>query len=336
MPLDKFELLDLTFLGENNEELPVSFWKHFPEYDKTVEGLVKSHTNWLNKFNFDFLKFSPHGRFSVVDFGCRVGPYDPETGSRSCRECRIKRLDDWEEIAAVDGTDGEFGKQLKALEKTARIIGNKTPIFMTVFSPFMTASKMDPRIINHIQQNGELIYEGLKEIYATTLDYTEAALEQGAMGIFLATQHFSTQTLDSQALKRFEYDFLKKLLLSISRKAQYVILHLHGSNPAFEYALKLLFETRIKKAGINWHDRTTSPSMAEAAKKFAGGLIGGVDGSILKNNNKDEIEMHLNELFTENFPRNQVIIAGGCVLPLSVTDEAIKSALSIAKNYKIS
>ncbi|MFX0185289.1 MAG: uroporphyrinogen decarboxylase family protein, partial [Candidatus Hodarchaeota archaeon] len=147
--LDRFSLIKATFNHERTEKVPYSLWKHFVEADKTPEGLAQAQHDFQKKFDSDIMKISPHGSYCVVDFGGILGEYSPVSGSRICERTPILSLSDWETIEPVDPNEGEFGAQIKAVELIYQQVENEVPTMMTIFSPFMVASKLDPAILEH-------------------------------------------------------------------------------------------------------------------------------------------------------------------------------------------
>jgi len=95
--MDNLEILLDTFKGQNSDQTLYSLWKHFPYDDRDPEKLAQTHVRFYNRHGFDLMKISPHGRYPVVDFGCKVDEeYDPITGSTRCKECTMKTPQDWE------------------------------------------------------------------------------------------------------------------------------------------------------------------------------------------------------------------------------------------------
>ena len=145
--MDKFDLIKKALKAEPTEKVPYAIWKHFPEFDKGSEGLLKAQMEFQNKFDSDIMKISISGRAFATDFGAELGGYDPDSGSRICVKYPIEGLEDWENIKKVDANGGEFGNQIKAMKLIHREVDGKVPTMMTVFSPFMVASQIDPNVI---------------------------------------------------------------------------------------------------------------------------------------------------------------------------------------------
>ena len=319
--MDKLDLLLDTFKGINSDYPLFSLWKHFPNIDRDPQQLAKTHVDFYNKYDFDLMKISPHGRFPVVDYGCTVGAdYDPITGSTCCEDCCIKSIQDWQSLEPLNVSEGELGKQIE----TVKLIHKKLeflPKMMTVFSPLMVASKMDPNLVTNIREHPDIIIDSMFILLQDIIEYAEASKDAGAEGIFLASQHFRKTDLSFEEVQRFEINFLDKFLSRISKKVDFTVIHVHGEDIKFKEAAD-----KLQVDALNWHDRLTWPSLAEAAEVFPKGLLAGIDETkSLVNGKPEEIQNNILDAFQQsmNFD-NRIVIAPGCVIPITVPEKNIE------------
>ncbi|MHA2319826.1 MAG: uroporphyrinogen decarboxylase family protein [Candidatus Hodarchaeales archaeon] len=314
---DKYSILKAIMNQESTEKVPYSVWKHFTEADRTAEGLAEAQIKFQKEFDPIFLKVAPHGSYCVVDFGGILGGYRPVSGSRICERTPILSLDDWETLEPVDPNEGEFGEQIKAVKLINHEIEGSVPSVMTIFSPFMVASKLDPNLLENIAQDRKLLSDQLKMLTKLTIEFSQASMDAGADGLFLATQHFNSG-LTPDDLQEFEYQHMESILISSQKKAFFNILHLHGDNPHFRRASEL-----PAIHAINWHDQTSSPSLNEGRQDFTGALLGGFDEmGILRKGTVNEIEEAIFEVYKQ-FDGRGLIFAPGCVLPQDFADDQI-------------
>ncbi len=319
--IDKFSLLKATFKQQQTPKVPYSFWKHFPEADRTSEGLASAQLDFQQKFSSDLMKISPHGSYCVVDFGGILGDYRPVSGSRICDKPPIASINDWETLEPVDPNDGEFGAQIKAVRLIHQQIENVVPTMMTIFSPFMVASKLDPSLLEHIFQDHKLISSQITMLTNLMNEFASSVLDAGADGLFIASQHFNS-TLQQEELQEFEFQPMKSLLLNITKKSVFNVIHLHGEKPFFKLATQL-----PNVQAINWHDQRTPPSLLEARQDFNGGLLGGLDEmNLLRKGSKEEIEQSIKSIYTQ-FDEQGLIFAPGCVLPQDFPDDNLKQII---------
>jgi len=328
--MEKLELLLETFKGTNYEYPLFSLWKHFPIIDRDSQQLAEAHVDFYNRYDFDLMKISPHGRFPVVDYGCKIHKeYDPITGSTKCEECCIKSIEDWQSLEPINPSEGELGKQIEVV----RLIHKKLeilPKMMTVFSPLMVASKMDPNLVENIRKNPDTVVDSMHILLENITEYAETAIDSGAEGIFLASQHFRKTDLEFKEVKRFELKYLEKFLSRINKKAEFVVLHVHGEDIRFKEAAKYTVDA------LNWHDRLTWPSLTEAANIYPKGLLAGIDETrTLVDGNPDEIRDNiLDSINQSQLADNRIIIAPGCVIPITVPERNIEIITKVMKKSR--
>jgi len=325
--MDKFDLIKKVLKAEPTEKVPYAIWKHFPEFDKTPEGLFEAHMNFQKKFDSDIMKISVSGRAFASDFGAEVGGYDPVSGSRIGVKYPIESLEDWWNVKNTDITEGEFGKQIEAMKLIHREVEGKIPTMMTVFSPLMVASEIDQNVVSHYRKDPHPIYEQFKIIITAMTEFTNASFDAGVDGIFLATQHFNNRLTDKERME-LEFRPLKSLIKKTIKKNNFVVLHLHGDEPDYKMASKLPIDA------INWHDQQTTPSLSEARVIFKGGLLGGLDAESWKDISDPRSISSLITSVYESFEGSGLIISPGCVIPQFVSDSIIEAAVFTIKNLK--
>ncbi len=330
--MEKIELLLNTFKGENNERSLYSFWKHFPRDDLDPKKLANAHLNYYNKYDFDLMKISPHGRYANIPFGCTIAKgYDPISGSTNCETCAIQSISDWEEVEPVSVTEGEFGKQLKTIELITKKVETTVPKMMTIFSPLMVASKMTDNLVSHLRENPNTVIQALFILEKVMTEFALASIDSGVEGLFIASQHIRKTKLTLDEVKRFEFSFLKRMLNKVNRKAMFTILHMHGDT-------SLYFEESIDELqinAINWHDQLVQPNLVEGGKLFSGGLLGGINEKKLLETKKEQshlVRKNIRDVLSKSFNQlnNRVILSPGCVIPLNTQDyllEIIKTTI---------
>jgi len=325
--MDKFNLIKQTFKAESTEKVPYAIWKHYPEFDKSPEELLKAQMRFQNAFDSDIMKISISSRAFASDFGVELGGYNPVSGSRISLKYPINKLEDWKNIKKIDVRNGEFGNQIKAMKLISREVEGKVPTMMTIFSPFLLASQLDRDIIIHYRKDPELIKEKLKILVSAVTDFTEASLDAGANGIFLGTQHFNNR-LNNEERMVLEFNPMKTLITKTIKKYNFVVLHLHGDLPDFKLA------TKLRVDAINWHDQQTLPNLSNARKMFKGGLLGGLNTESWKGlTNLENVSALITSVY-KKFRSKGLMIAPGCVIPQYVSNPIIETAVNTIKNLK--
>ena len=333
MSIDKFDLIKETFKGSGFADIPpVSVWKHFPNDDRSPEGLAEKELEFQRLFDPDLKKISFHGRYSCVDFGCKVYYDGSLSGSTRCKEHAIQTIDDWENLEPVDVNDGEFGKQLKAVDLISRELEDVVPMMVTVFSPMMVADKLTKNLLLQLRDAPQLLREALEILQKVMTEFSKACLEAGAHGIFFASQHVSRgdprKSLTEEEFNRFCQLPDTTLLRTIRPRADFLVMHLHGRDIRF----KKVVETYPIDA-VNWHDQQTFPSLIEARELFPGTLLGGIDEmDTLRKFPTNKIEEDIHQTIGQ-FGPGKLIIAPGCVIPQDVSNQRIEATINAVRNF---
>jgi uroporphyrinogen decarboxylase len=140
-----------------------------------------------------------------------------------------------------------------------------------VFSPLAQAKNLagESVLLEHLHSSPAQVLEGLETITRTTLAFLESARALGISGIFYALQHASYRFFDRAGYARFGEPYDLRVLEAASGLGLN-LLHLHGE--AVMFGLAEEYPVQI----VNWHDRETPPSLAEARGRVRGAVCGGL------------------------------------------------------------
>ncbi len=263
--------LETCLAGEKPDRPPVALWRHFPVDDQTPEGLAAAILKFQRDYDFDLVKVTPASSFCLLDWGIRDEWNGADEGTRDYVRRVIHAPEDWSQLKALSPTEGHLGAQLKCLRYIVDELGPDTPIIQTIFSPLSQAKNLvgPAKLLVHLRQYPDAVHAGLKTITENVLRFTEAALKTGIAGVFYAVQHAQYGLLSEAEYLTFgkEYDLQ---CLQPAQAAWLNMLHLHGRDIMFDQVADLPIQI------LNWHDRETSPTLAEAKERFPGVLCGGL------------------------------------------------------------
>lgn len=324
--MNKLDRLKATFSGDPIDRWAYTLWKHFPGDDRTPQGFAEAHMKFQKAYDPDVLKLTPHGSYCTVDWGCKVGPVHPIYGSTTPVSSPIKAPLDFENLDEVDPMSGEFGLQIEGVEEVSKVMGDHVPLMMTIFSPFMIASQLNPNILNHIYEAPTQIDEGLKVIKDVMTEFGRAVLEAGADGLFVASLHSVEGKLTSQQFADFEAKYSRRLLKDLQSQAEFIVFHLHGTKPLFKYIAE-----NYPIDAINWHSQHTSPTIDEALKIFDKGLLGGIDETTtVRTGTPDQIREQLQRVM--QISNSRLMLAPGCVIPIDTPIENLRTVVEVIRN----
>jgi uroporphyrinogen decarboxylase len=300
-------LLDHTAV----DQIPVSFWRHFPVDDQYANKLAAATIQFQNTFDFDFIKVSPASSFCIKDWGVQDEWKGNPEGTRDYFGSVVHTPEDWGSLQVLDPHKGFLGKQLESLRLLKKEYGSRVPIIQTIFSPLAQAKHLaaSGMLLNFLHENPEELKSGLDVITRTTIEFISACKEIGIDGVYYAIQHASYELLNPAELNDFQVAFDRKLFPQIS-EFWLNVLHIHGTTIMADKIAAADYPVQI----VNWHDRETSPDLKDGTGIFAKALSGGLGRMqpMLLGEEK-AIKSMIDDAVSQTQGRN-FILGTGCVL----------------------
>ncbi|HXF83965.1 MAG TPA: uroporphyrinogen decarboxylase family protein [Anaerolineales bacterium] len=304
------ERMQACLKGETLDRPPIALWRHFPVDDQSPEALAVATLHFQRTYDFDLVKVTPASSFCLKDWGVQDQWLGDTEGTRRYTQRIIHDPHDWETLPALDPTAPHLAGQLACLRFLRAELGPDIPLLQTIFSPLAQAKNLagNETLLAHLRLYPEAVMKGLETIAETTRRFVEASLETGIDGIFYAIQHAGATLLTLEEYKTFGLPNDLKIL-EPARALWCNLLHLHGHDVYF--SLIHSFEFPI----VNWHDRETSPSLAEARTQFGGVVCGGLRQDTLVYGNPVEVRKEAQEALQQTGGR-RFILGTGCVVPI--------------------
>lgn len=309
------ERIERALALEETDRLPFGFWRHFPNQDRAPRRLAQLTLELQRKLDLDFIKFTPYGLYSVVDWGVTLdvkgGNVPPVQADYA-----IERPEDWRGLRKLSGTEGEYLIVLEAQRIALADMQERVPLVQTVFSPLTTALKLagPEKLLAHLRDAPASVHAGLATIAETTRRFAVQSLARGADGLF-----FATQTANEGYLTRAEYaEFAKKYDLVVLEAAKarswFNILHVHGEKGMFDQVLDYPVQA------LNYHDREAGPSLAQMRKKTNKCLVGGIaHTTTLVKGTPADIDAQVQDAWKQVKHRG-LILGPGCVASLEAPE----------------
>ncbi len=300
--------LENCFAGNPLDRVPVALWRHFPVDDQSPETLAAAVVQFQHTYDFDFVKVTPASSFCLRDWGVEDEWQGATEGTRTYTKHVIQEVDDWTRLPVLAADSPYLAAQLACLRLIRQELGPDTPIIQTIFNPLSQAKNLvsGETLLVHLRQAPEKVKKGLEIITETTRHFIEAARATGIDGVFYAVQHAQAQLLTSAEYEDFgvAYDLP---VLEAAAPLWFNLLHLHGENIYFD-----LFADYPVQV-VNWHDRDTAPSLAEAQKKFNGALCGGLRRETLVLGTAQDIRREAEDALQQTGGQ-KFILGTGCVV----------------------
>ncbi len=323
------ERIQACLKGEIPDHTPIALWRHFPVDDQNPETLAASTLHFQGVYDFDIVKVTPASSFAVKDWGVDDKWMGDAEGSRRYTKRVIQKPRDWEKLEPLDPTSPHLAGQLDCLRLLKKNLPAETPIIQTIFNPLSQAKNLagNETLLAHLRSQPEAVMKGLDIVARTTSKFIEAARDLGIDGIFYAIQHAQAGIMELNEYKTFGLPYDQQVLES-TQGLWCNMLHLHGKDIFF--SLLRLFDFQI----VNWHDRETYPSLAEAKTLFKGTLCGGLrqDTLVLEDQSKvrEEAEDAIQQTKGQRF-----ILGTGCVVPITAAHGNYLAALESVRKTKL-
>jgi uroporphyrinogen decarboxylase len=325
--MTKWERIRAAIKGQETDRVCVALWRHFPVVDMTAEGLANEALNFQNKYDWDLIKFTPTGTYSIMDWGAETTWQPNNMGVRTVVKFGVNSAEEWHTLPKLDATKGFYGQQNVALSLLAKQIKGNTPILQTIFSPLTTARKLaGDRIFTDLRTNPQLFKEGMETITEVTIQFTLEAIKAGATGIFFATQCGSYRLLNEAEYREFGDTYDRRVLDAVKGKAEILLIHIHGEDTMYDML------TKYPVNAVNWHDRITAPSLKVGRSQFSGLLAGGInEWNTLVTGSSSAIEAEVQDAIRQVNGRG-LLIAPGCVVPRHAPEENLMVVRKAVEN----
>jgi uroporphyrinogen decarboxylase len=313
--------LETCLSGQKPDRVPVALWRHFPVDDQNPLRLAAAISNFQQMYDFDFIKVTPASSFATKDWGTQDKWTGNPEGTRDYQDPVINRFDDWRSLSKLDPRKGFLGQMLETLTILAKEYSPNVPFIQTIFSPLSQAKNLvgKERLYHHMRACPEALHLGLRTITDVTIDFLREARKTGIDGVFYAIQHAQYQLLSSTEFESFGR-FYDLQVLEAAKDLWLNVGHIHGENIMFDqvrdYPVSIL----------NWHDRHTSPTLAEALHRYSGAVCGGLrQWETLILSDPEHVTHEALEAIQQTQGK-RFILGTGCVIPITAPHGNIQAA----------
>jgi uroporphyrinogen decarboxylase len=313
------------------DRTPAALWRHFPVDDQAPETLAAAVVHFQREYDFDLVKVTPASSFCIKDWGVDDVWEGHSEGTRRYTKSAIGSPRDWEHLRPLDPRKARgLAAQLACLRLIRAELGPDIPVLQTIFSPLAQAKHLvdGDKLVTHLRLFPDAVMKGLETIAVSTRRFIEAALETGIDGIFYAIQHAQAGVMSLEEYKTFGLPFDLQTLQP-AKSLWCNLLHLHGLDVYFDLVTHYSSLFSI----VNWHDRETPPSLAQAQTprafaKLPGGaaggqetpgvlpvLCGGVSQDTIVFGNGSQVRKEAEDAILQTRGR-RFILGTGCVVPI--------------------
>jgi uroporphyrinogen decarboxylase len=308
------ERVRAAIAGEAVDRVPLCFWHHFKPQGSGERMAQLTTEFFVQKFDLDIVKIMP-------DL-----PYpQPETPLTDAAQLRT--------LPRLDLDTPMFAEQLRCIRLLRSQLGSDHPLILTIFSPLTYVLRWmgKPKAVEAARKNPELFEQGLPIIAENLRGLLQAAIREGASGIF-----FSCMGATNADFTPEEYARIGRpsdlLALEGAQDGWLNIVHVHA-DPS-QQGDEIYFEDFVDYpvSVLSWSDKLTGPELSEALTLTDKGLMAGMgERGPLTHGSELELKNEMLAAVAETKGR-RLILANGCSVPDDVSEEWLHVARRLVDN----
>ncbi len=325
--MDKVERVMAVVEGRRPDRPPVSFWCHFDADQRCGSAAVRTHLDYLRKYDLDFLKVMNDNGYPLTR--------------------PIRNIEELESLEVLRGDEPEFERQLDLLAELSKELRGRTLMATTVFNAWATLRKLikpkptpgppklsgwegeaDRLLRGFMSEDRAVVARAVATVGETLANFSRRCLEAGADGIFLSVRD---DWMDEPDRTAETYDEIVrpsdlKILDAVSG-ADFNLLHVCGVSADFAAFAKYPVQV------INWADRAAGPSIESVIGSTAPAVCGGVDNlEAMPNGKPRDCAEQVCDALRQAADR-PILIGPGCTYdPNTVPDKNLHAIVDAARN----
>jgi len=329
--LNKKERVDAALRGEQVDHVPASMWGHDFEREWNAQSLAEAMVENYTRYDWDYMKVNPRACYHVEGWGVKVRPSGEKYKAPVFEDTPIKSSSDWKRIRPLEPDQGALGEQLRVLQMINHSIGFDAYFVQTIFCPlgvakYLAGNKSEP-VLQTIREDRAAMHAALRVITETFINYAIACMEQGASGIFYATNGWASEgMLSADRYREFGEQYDLEFLDAIKRRSKFNILHNCGTHIYFD----LLAAYPVH--ALSWAATLEgNPHLGEGKLRSGKAVMGGIsEKTVLKNGDPNQVREEVARALELTGGRH-FLLAPGCSISPETPGRnllAIRSSLS--------
>lgn len=328
--MNKKERVDAALRGEPVDRVPASIWGHDFEREWGAQSLAEAMLENYTRYDWDYMKVNPRASYHVEGWGVRARPsgvkYQPPVYER----LPIRSSADWKRLRPLEPDEGPLGEQLKALQLIQHSIGFEAYFVQTIFCPLGIAKYLvgekNELVLKTMKEDRKALHSALRVITETFTNFALACLEQGAGGIFYATNQWSSGSmLTADLYREFGEQYDLEFWDVVKSRGKFNILHNCGSNIYFDMLASYPVQA------LSWDCYAPgNPNLREGKLRSGKAVMGGIsEKAIGKNGSVTQAQEEVGKAIDLTGGQHFLLAPGCAISPQSPSKnlEAIRRAL---------
>ena len=329
--MNKKERVDAAIKGESVDHVPASVWGHDFEREWSAQTLADAMIENFVTYDWDFMKVNPRAIYHIQDWGVKARPSGNKTEPPIIEQTPIKSASDWKRLRPKEPDQGALGEQLHALRLINHAVGFDAYFVQTIFCPlgvakYLVGNQAEP-VLQSIREDRNALHAALRVIAETFTNFAIACLDEGASGIFYASNGWASEgmlTLDQYREFGEQYDM--EFLDAIKSRSKFNIIHNCGSNIYFDLLASYPVEA------VSWDASLPgNPDLAEGKRRCDKAVMGGINQkNTLLHGTPAQVREEVEQAIEATGGRHFLLAPGCSIAPNTPAKnlEAIRKALS--------
>lgn len=312
--MNKKERVDAALRGDAVDRVPASMWGHDFAREWNMQSFAEAMVENFTRYDWDYMKVNPRAAYHVQDWGVKVRPSGEPYKGPIFESSPIRSSADWKRIRPLEPDQGALAEQLRALQLINHSVGYDAYFVQTIFCPlgvakYLAGNKAEP-VLQTMHEDRKALHAALRVITETFTAYAIASLDQGASGIFYATNKWASESmLTADQYREFGEQYDLEFLDAIKSRSKFNILHNCGSHIYFDQLAS------YPVAALSWDANAEgNPDLREGKTRSGKAVMGGVSQNTLKSDSpaqvRDEVASALELTGGLHF-----LLAPGCSIP---------------------
>jgi|SRR5450755_81321 uroporphyrinogen decarboxylase len=329
--MHKKERVDAALRGEPVDRVPASMWGHDYEHEWNAQALTEAMVEKFTRYDWDYLKVNPRASYHAEGWGAHYRPSGEKYKEPICDAAPIRNTADWKRLRPLEPDQGPLGEQLHMLRLINHAIGYDAYFVQTIFCPlgvamYLVGNKSEP-VLQTIREDRKALHAALRVITETFIPYAIACLEEGASGIFYATNKWaSAGMLTADQYREFGEQYDLEFLDAIKSRSKFNILHNCGTHIYFDQL------SSYPVQALSWGDTLAgNPDLREGKLRSGKAVMGGISAkTTMKDGSATQVQEEVARALGLTSSRH-FLLAPGCTIPPETPAKnlaAVRHALS--------
>jgi len=215
----------------------------YAEYAQDAELAIEAQTQWLDLTGSDavccFLDLSVEAH----DFGQAVKFPIEDTPQAVFRDPLIKTVDDYARLPVIDPRrTTRMSNNLRYLQGMVERVGKEKVVMGFIYGPLSTLAMMRSaeKLLLDCMRTPEKVHEGLEIVTEVLLDYVDAQIDRGPIGIVMDTLFASGSIMSRSLWQKMEAPYVARIAKRIHDAGRAILIHNCGNNPYFDVQIEAM------------------------------------------------------------------------------------------------